>query len=121
MSGTFDFAGLVHTTDHRDAGLFDLIERFTELDDTSNALISRAERLKEDGRAYKRLWREALASHDERLRLEKKISLTKAQTKLGVISKMNLWLELTTDNAGSMWDLPRAAIEEARAMLGGVD
>ena len=64
---------------------------------------------------------EVLASHDERLRLEREISTTKAQTKLGVIAKMSLWLDPTTDNSRAVWDLPKAAIHEARKMLGGVN
>ncbi len=121
MSAAFDFAAMVDNTDHRDAGLLDLIEQFNQLQDASGALIRRARRFKEDGRAYRRFWKDALANRGEERRLEQAIIATKAQTRLGVIAKLNVWLGTQAENTGTMMDLPRAAIAEAKAMLGEVD
>jgi hypothetical protein len=118
MIAVVDFRQMVAVTDHRDAGLLDQIEQFTQLKDETWRLIHRAERFKADGRAYRRLWKEALSTRDERDRLERLICVTKAQTTLGVIAKAQLWLELHADNTGTMMDLPRAAITEMMAMLG---
>ena len=119
MSATTDFRALVADTDHRDAGLLDMIERLSGLRDTSWALIRRAEGVKEGGSLYGRYWRDALASHEEQRRLERAIASTKAQTRLGAIAKGGLFLETCADNTGSMWDLPRAAIADLTAMLEG--
>ena len=115
---TVDFRQMVAVTDHRDADLLDLIEQFSDLDDYCTRLIRRAERLKADGRAYRRLWDEVLGTHGERSRLQKLICSTKARTVLGAIAKGQLWIEQPADNAGTMMDLPRAAITEMMAMLG---
>ena len=53
--------------------------------------------------------------------LEQVIIATKAQTRLGVIAKLNVWLDMQAENTGTVMDLPRAAIAEAKAMLGEVD
>ena len=57
MSAAFDFTALMSTTDQRDAGLLELVAGFSQLNDTSDTLVRRVERLKEDGCAYKRLWK----------------------------------------------------------------
>ena len=119
MSATVDFRAMASATDHRDAGLLDLIEQFTSLSDTSWVLIRRAERLGEGHRSYRKLWREALSTHGERDRLERLICSTRAQTKLGVIAKAQLWLAQHEDNTGNLWSLPRAALIEMMAMLEG--
>ena len=115
MSATMDFRALVADTDHRDADLLDLIERYTTLMQHAYRLMDRANRFKEDGRAYRRIWKEMRADHPERERL---ICSTKARTPLGAIAKGQLWLEQHGDNTGTMNDLPRAAITEMVAMLG---
>lgn len=121
MSATFDFAAMVDNADHRDAGLLDLIERFTQLQDTSWTLIRRAQRFKEDDRMYRRLWKDALANRAEEKQLEQAIIATKAQTRLGVIAKLNAWLDMKAESTGAAMDFPRAAIAEAVEMLGGAD
>ena len=118
MSAAVDFRAMVAATDHRDADLLDLIERFTKLRDTTWVLIRRAERLGEKHRAYRGLWREVLSSRDARNMLEKAICDTKAQTPLGAIAKAQCWIEQHEDNTGSMFDLPRAALADLMAMLG---
>ena len=118
MSATMDFRALVADTDHRDADLLDLIERYTTLMQHAYRLMDRANRFKEDGRAYRRIWKEIRADHPERERLERLICSTKARTPLGAIAKGQLWLEQHGDNTGTMNDLPRAAITEMVAMLG---
>ena len=66
-----------------------------------------------------RLWNQLADSYGERDRLERLICSTKALTNLGVIAKMNLWLDLHSDNSDRIMDLPRAAIREAKALIEG--
>ncbi len=117
MSAVADFRQMVAVTDHRDAGLLDLIERCTTLMQHSYRCIDRANRYKEDGRVYRRFWKEALSTGEEQRQLERQICATKAHTPLGAIAKGQLWLETHYDNTGTMNDLPRAAIREMMAML----
>jgi len=107
-------------TSHPDAELLRLIAEFAELNDTSWQLIRRAEKLKADGRVYRRLWREALSSNDQRNRLEHAICTTVARTKLGLIAKANLWLEIHADNTGTLWSLPKAVLSDAIALLDAI-
>ena len=102
MSASFDFNTLIPPADFCDADLLDLIERFSNLTDYAHSLIERAGRFKEGSRAYNRLWREVSADRDERFRLEQAICARKAQTTLGVIAKLTLWLEIHADNTGTM-------------------
>ena len=110
------FAALVANTDHRDADLLALIEQFVQIRDAAIALTRRAERFKLGGRAYNRLWDEAMASHDERQDLADAICKTKAQTVVGAIAKAQLVLEMHRDG-GVIMNLPNAAIRELVAML----
>ena len=120
MSTTVDFRAMASATDHRDADLLDAIEHYTTMMQSAYRSMRRANQLQAEGRAYRRVWREILASRDERERLEQLICTTKARTPLGAIAKGQLWLEQHADNSGSLMDLPRAAITELVTMLEGV-
>jgi hypothetical protein len=113
-----DLHALFSTTDHRDAALLEAIDRLGELWEQSAALWERANRFAEGGRAQTRLLQQSVATHAERTSLERQICATKALTPLGVAAKINLWLLMHGEGGGTVWDLPRAAMREALAMLG---
>ena len=118
MSAIVDFRAMTSTTDFRDADLLELIERCTDVMQQQRRLMDRANRYKEDGRIYRRMWKELLAFNPERERLEKLVSTTNARTSLGAIAKGQLWLEQHADNSGTMMDLPRSAMADLMVLLG---
>ena len=105
---------------HPDAALLDMINRYTTLMHASRRLFYQARQYNEDGRAFKRLWREMLATRPQQDALEREIANTKATTILGLVAKMGVWVDMHGDNSGTMIGHPIGTMREAMAMLGEV-
>ena len=119
--GLVDASGRVSGAErmHPDAKLLAMVADYTTMIQTSQALYARLHNYKEDGRVYRRLWREMLSTREQEEQLELKILAIKAETKLGLLAKMGLYCDLHQDHTGSWLGRPMAVMREAMAMLGG--
>lgn len=118
--GLVDAAGRVLGAEgpHPDARLLVMVAEYTTLMEAARALYHQLGRYKEDGRAYKRLWREILSTRDCEEELEQEIVATKAVTSMGLLAKMGLYVDMHGDNTGSWLGRPISVMREAMAMLG---
>ena len=118
--GLVDAAGRVLGVEgpHPDARLLEMVAEYTTLMEAAHALYHQLGRYKEDGRAYKRLWREMLSTRDREEELEQEIVATKAHTPMGLLAKMGLYVDKHGDSTGSWLGYPISVMREAMAMLG---
>ncbi len=105
---------------HPDARLLEMIAECTTLMQAARALFYRLRLYKEDGRAYRRLWRQVISTRGREEQLEQEIVETRAHTPIGMLAKMGFYVDLHDDNCGTMIGRPMSVMREAMAMLGNV-
>jgi hypothetical protein len=106
---------------HPDAKLIGLIEEFSIRRDHCERLFDKARAHNPNSRRHQELWRELIADHPERERLERAIATTPARTMTGALDKVSLGLRMLDhkgDGAlGSIFQIAISALRDAFTLL----